>query len=160
MYFALLKNPREVETIASGGGIRELKRLRRLYGGRRWRKRKGVARVRLRDGSEPVAELHWYEAHGLGRYEYKIKSFLESGAAPSRPSTLGPGFSSSVWRTRATKPRSKRRKFYVALPNAEAEQHRLVRVVDESGEDYLFPASYFAAPELTPTLRKRLLAAV
>ena len=53
-----------------------------------------------------------------------------------------------------------RRKFYVALPDAEAEQHRLVRVVDESGEHYLFPASYFAAPELTPTLRKRLLAAV
>jgi hypothetical protein len=53
-----------------------------------------------------------------------------------------------------------RRKFYLAIPDSDADQHALVRVVDESGEDYLFPADYFAVPKLTPGLRKRLLAAV
>ena len=52
------------------------------------------------------------------------------------------------------------RKFYLALPDSDAEAHEQLRVVDESGEDYLFPASYFAALELSPTLRRRLLAAV
>jgi hypothetical protein len=77
VHFELLEDPREVETIATGAGIRELKRLRRVYGGRRWRKRKGIARVHLQDGSTRLAELHWYEAHGLGRHEYKIKRFLD-----------------------------------------------------------------------------------
>jgi hypothetical protein len=52
------------------------------------------------------------------------------------------------------------RKLYVAIPDAEAASHDQLRVVDESGEDYLFPASYFLVPRLSPTLRKRLLAAV
>ena len=52
------------------------------------------------------------------------------------------------------------RKFYVALRDADAEAHAQLRVVDESGEDYLFPAAFFAAPELSPAIRRRLLAAV
>jgi hypothetical protein len=73
MDFESLGRVRNVETIASGPGIRELGRLRRRYGKGRWRKRKGVARVRLQDGSIHVAEIHWYEAHGIGRRELKIK---------------------------------------------------------------------------------------
>jgi hypothetical protein len=66
-----------VETIAMGREIRELERLRRTYGPGRWRKRKGLARVRLPDGTIHRAEVHWYEAHGLGRKEFKIKRLLD-----------------------------------------------------------------------------------
>jgi hypothetical protein len=65
------------ETIASGSGIRELARLRKVYGDGRWRKRKGVASVQLPDGAILGAELHWYEAHGIGKKEFKIKRFLK-----------------------------------------------------------------------------------
>lgn len=64
------------ETIAVGRQIRELSRLRKLYGPGRWRKRKGVARIELSDGTIRTAELHWYEATGIGRKEFKIKRFL------------------------------------------------------------------------------------
>jgi hypothetical protein len=66
-----------VEIIATGRGIRELARLRKTYGPGRWRKMKGVARVRLPDGSTATAEIHWYECHGIGRREFKIKTLLE-----------------------------------------------------------------------------------
>jgi len=66
----------DIETIAVGRGIRELARLRRVYGPGRWRKRKGMARVRLPDGTVGRAEVHWYEAHGIGRREFKIKRLL------------------------------------------------------------------------------------
>ena len=77
MDFKILDPLSEVETIAAGSDIRELKRLQRAYGRGRWRKRKGVTRVELRSGAVRVAELHWYEAHGLGRHEYKIKGYLD-----------------------------------------------------------------------------------
>jgi len=64
------------ETIAVGGQIRELSRLRKLYGPGRWRKRKGVARIELPNGTIRTAEIHWYEATGIGRKEFKIKRFL------------------------------------------------------------------------------------
>jgi hypothetical protein len=74
MHFEILGAVSQVETFAIGSGIREIARLRRLYG--RWRKRKGLARVRLADGSIRVAEVHWYEAAGIGRREFKIKHLL------------------------------------------------------------------------------------
>jgi hypothetical protein len=67
----------DAETIASGKSIRERRRLRRLYGGRRWRKLKGTTRVMLADGTICYAEVHWYEAHGIGSREFKIKRILE-----------------------------------------------------------------------------------
>jgi hypothetical protein len=76
MQFEILGEISEVETIASGSGIREIGRLRKIYGRARWRKRKGIGRVRLADGTFPLAELHWYEASGIGRKEYKIKQLL------------------------------------------------------------------------------------
>jgi hypothetical protein len=66
----------DVETFATGKSIRELPRLRRAYGAGRWRKRKGI-NVRLSDGTVCKAEVHWYEAHGIGRKEMKIKRFLD-----------------------------------------------------------------------------------
>jgi hypothetical protein len=77
VFFNVLGRILDVETIASGKSIREIRRLRKLYGGRRWRKLKGTATVRLADGTMCHAELHWYEAHGVGTKELKIKRILE-----------------------------------------------------------------------------------
>jgi hypothetical protein len=66
-----------IENIAVSRGIRELKRLRRVHGGRRWRKVKGSAYVELLTGDIRLAELHWYEAHGIGRQEIKMKRLLD-----------------------------------------------------------------------------------
>jgi hypothetical protein len=77
MDFEVVGDLTEVETIAAGRGIRELQRLRRLYGKGRWRKMKGIARIRLKDGRIRLAELHWYEAHGIGKKEFKRKRYLE-----------------------------------------------------------------------------------
>lgn len=67
----------DIEPIAVGRSIRELPRLRRQYGAGRWRKLKGVAMIRLRSGQVRRAELHWYEAHGIGRKEIKRKRYLD-----------------------------------------------------------------------------------
>jgi hypothetical protein len=77
MTFEIVGEITAVETIAVGSSIREIERLRKLYGRARWRKRKGVASIRLPDGSTRLAELHWYEAHGIGRKEFKIKRYLD-----------------------------------------------------------------------------------
>ena len=76
MRFEILGEISGVETFATGSAIREVARLRRIYEHGRWRKRKGIARVRLSDGSTHLAELHWYEAAGIGRKEFKIKHLL------------------------------------------------------------------------------------
>ena len=73
MDFELVGPIREIQAIAIGRGLRERARLRRHYGTGRWRKLKGIARVRLIDGTVHAAEVHWYEAHGIGRKELKIK---------------------------------------------------------------------------------------
>ncbi len=68
----------QIEVIARGNAIREVGRLRKLYGSGRWRKLKGIATVRLPHGVIARAEVHWYEAHGIGRRDVKIKRILES----------------------------------------------------------------------------------
>jgi hypothetical protein len=77
VFFKIIGSISDVETIASGKAIRERRRLRKAYGGQRWRKRKGIAAVELPNGTMCHAELHWYEAHGIGPREYKIKRILE-----------------------------------------------------------------------------------
>jgi len=67
----------DVEVIAVGHGIRDLAKLRRRFGSGRWRKLKGVAMIRLPSGTVRRTELHWYEAHGIGRRLMKIKRFLD-----------------------------------------------------------------------------------
>ena len=66
-----------VETIAAGPSVKVRSFLRKTYGRGRWRKLKGVATVRLRNGKLRRVELHWYEAHGIGRRDLKIKSYLD-----------------------------------------------------------------------------------
>lgn len=77
MDFEILGRISETQTFAVASQIKELKRLRRAYGLGHWRKCKGVARVKLQDGTIRQAELHWYEANGIGRYEFKIKRYLD-----------------------------------------------------------------------------------
>jgi len=66
-----------VETIASGTGVKVRARLQKSHGRGRWRKRKGIAMVRLSNGKLRRVELHWYEAHGIGRRDMKIKAYLD-----------------------------------------------------------------------------------
>jgi hypothetical protein len=77
VFFQILGAVTEVETFAAGKAIRELPRLRKFYGRGRWRKRKGVAQVELQNGTIREAELHWYEASGIGKKEFKIKRFVD-----------------------------------------------------------------------------------
>ena len=76
MSFEIIGEITDVETIAVGSSIREIARLRRAYGSGRWRKLKGMATVRLPNGTLCEAEVHWYEAHGIGKRETKIKRIL------------------------------------------------------------------------------------
>lgn len=77
MNFEVVGDITTIETIAAGSAIHDLPRLRRLYGKGRWRKMKGQALVRLRSGRVRLAELHWYEAHGVGKKELKRKRYLD-----------------------------------------------------------------------------------
>ncbi|ERT05509.1 hypothetical protein M595_4536 [Lyngbya aestuarii BL J] len=77
MNFRIIGEINDIETIAVGNSIRELERLRKVYGSSRWRKLKGIATIQLEDGTVYRAEVHWYEAHGLGKKEMKIKYILE-----------------------------------------------------------------------------------
>lgn len=73
MDFEIVGDITDIETIAIGTSIRDRARLRKVYGKGRWRKLKGVAKVRLTDGTIRLAELHWYEAHSIGKREFKLK---------------------------------------------------------------------------------------
>jgi hypothetical protein len=77
MDFEILGSITKIETIAVGHGMRELQRLKRMFGKARWRKLKGEANVKLPSGRMRVAEVHWYEAHGIGKRKFKIKRFLD-----------------------------------------------------------------------------------
>jgi hypothetical protein len=76
MDFEIIGAITDIETIAVGSSIRGVVRLRKVYGAGRWRKLKGIAMVRLPDGTICKAEIHWYEAHGIGKRETKIKRLL------------------------------------------------------------------------------------
>jgi hypothetical protein len=77
MYFEIIGEITDIESIAVGNSIRDIARLREQYGRGRWRKLKGTAFVRLANGRVRYAEIHWYEAHGIGKKRFKIKRFLE-----------------------------------------------------------------------------------
>jgi len=77
VHFEVVGKIENVETIAESGRIRDIMRLRRQFGPGRWRKLKGVARVRLEGGAIRKAEVHWYQAHGIGKKKLKIKRFVD-----------------------------------------------------------------------------------
>lgn len=76
MYFRVKGEIRGIETIATGHGINNLNRLNKIYGKANWRKLKGICHVELDDGAVFEAEIHWYEGHGVGKKEVKIKRYL------------------------------------------------------------------------------------
>lgn len=75
--FKIVGEIEKIETIAVGNRIREIESLRDRFGRGRWRKLKGIAHVKLQNGRIRLAELHWYEAHGIGKRKIKIKTFLD-----------------------------------------------------------------------------------
>jgi hypothetical protein len=77
MHFEIIDEIEQIETIAVGGRIREIMRLQKQFGPGRWRKMKGIAKIRLHNRNIRRAEVHWYEAHGIGRKKIKIKRFLD-----------------------------------------------------------------------------------
>nr|CBX30290.1 hypothetical protein N47_D30990 [uncultured Desulfobacterium sp.] len=77
MHFEIVTPIIRTETIASGSSIRILPLLRKQYGAGNWKKLKGTATVRLSDGTLRFAELHWFEAHGIGKKKIRIKKFLD-----------------------------------------------------------------------------------
>jgi hypothetical protein len=77
MHFEIISDITDIEPIAVGSAIREVTRLRKQYGRGRWRKLKGIARIRLANGRIRRAELHWYEAHGIGKREIKRKRYMD-----------------------------------------------------------------------------------
>jgi hypothetical protein len=77
VHFEIIGEIEEIETMAIGGRIRDIMRIQKQFGRGRWRKLKGVAQVKLQSGHIRKAELHWYEAHGIGKKKMKIKKFLE-----------------------------------------------------------------------------------
>ena len=77
MHFEIIGQITTVEAIAVGDGIRILPLLRKRYGSGRWRKLKGIATVRLAGGTIRLAELHWFEAHGIGKRKMRVKRFLD-----------------------------------------------------------------------------------
>ncbi|MEW6095819.1 MAG: hypothetical protein AB1567_04745 [bacterium] len=77
MRFKIIGKITQIETIAVEKGIREIARLRKLYGQGRWRKMKGIALIQLSSGRVRKAELHWYEAHSIGKKEIKRKHYLD-----------------------------------------------------------------------------------
>ena len=76
MHFKIIGKLREIETIAVGRGIKNLNRLNKVYGSTNWRKMKGICHLELEDSAVLEAEVHWYEGHGIGKKEIKIKKYL------------------------------------------------------------------------------------
>jgi len=77
MHFEIIGEITNIESIAVGSSIRDIARLRKRYGTGRWRKLKGIAMIRLPNGRIRRAEIHWYEAHGIGKKEFKRKRYLD-----------------------------------------------------------------------------------
>ena len=77
MIFDIIDNITKIKTIAIGSRIREINRLKKIYGRGSWRKMKGIAHIRLPSGKIKLTELHWYEAHGIGKKEIKRKKYLD-----------------------------------------------------------------------------------
>jgi hypothetical protein len=78
MDFRIVGEITHIEVIAAGSGIRDLQRIRKFHGKGRWRKMKGLAYIRIANGRVRFAELHWYEAHGIGKKEMKRKRYVDN----------------------------------------------------------------------------------
>jgi len=146
--FEIISEISSPETFAQGTGIREIGRLRKLYGNGHWRKRKGIATVRLKDGTELDAELHWYEASGIGNVNLRLKdiSTKELNMHKFVVCLDNKDYEASL----------EKRKLYEVIPDPEALKHNQIRVIDESGEDYLFSKDNFLEVPLSEIISEKL----
>lgn len=136
----------KVETIATGNGTRELRRLRRTYGKGRWRKKRGLLEL----GSTMAASTP-RKSTGTRRTASVAKKRSSSASSAKRRTEYvvclsNRGFVASL----------EKRKLYRILPDAPARQHGLLRVIDESGASYLYPASRFERLALSPRIARAL----
>ena len=148
MYFEIIGQIIDIETIADGQANRDLARLEERYGPGRWRKLKGIAEVRLSNGSVRQAEVHWYEAHGIGRKRMKIKAMEHKKMKRRFVICIRNDGSEDL----------EVGKVYQVLTDEAAARDGYARVVDESGEDYLYPAAYFVAIVLPEAAERALTA--
>ena len=149
MAFEIVGPIEGAETFAKGSQIREIARLRKAYGKGNWRKRKGIASVRLSDGAVRRAELHWYwRARQIRVQDQGLFGLIWQRKKTFVVCISNEGYEASL----------ERLKIYQTIPDRDAAKHGQVRVIDESGEDYLYPAAMFTDIELTPSLRRAVLA--
>jgi len=152
--FELLGKLNSIEPIATGRSIRDVARLRKQYGPGRWKKMKEWPRVRLYNGRTCLAELHWYEAHGFGRKRNEDQMESARLKTRKRPSS---GVKPVLCVNNRGYPASLEvRKMYWSIPDQNAERDGMIRVIDESGEDYLYADNRFVAIELPLRARKIL----
>lgn len=154
MDFKVIGGITDVETIAAGVGVWDRARLVRQYGRGRWRKLKGVATMHLLDGAIRLAEVHWYEAHGIGK-RVQVEATVPGQAMSEARATQfavcldNEGYEASL----------EVGKLYRVVPDAEAAAHGYIRVVDESGDDYAFSSNRFYAVVLPQAVERTLLSA-
>lgn len=156
MFFTIVGDITHVETFAVGAEIREVERLRKLYGRGRWRKRKGIARCAWpTTASTSQRFIGMKQPASVRKSSRSSGSFKTTGRQPGRASNQlvicvrNEGYEASL----------ELRKIYVVQEDSEAEAHRLLRVVDESGEGYLYPRSNFLSVILPPATQRAILAA-
>jgi hypothetical protein len=146
MGFQLVSEVTDVETIAWGKSVRESKRLRRCYGRGRWRKLKGIASIRLSDGTIHEAELHGMKHMTSGKKKSKLREYSAKKrvAAHYVICVRNQDYPASL----------ELRKIYTLVADSNAAKLGLIRVIDESGEDYLYPEDYFMPIKLPRTLQR------
>jgi hypothetical protein len=153
MRFEILGEISGIETFATGSGIREIARLRRIYGRGRWRKRKGIARVKY-----PMARSMWLSYTGMRRPGSVARNSRSSTCFEVMTKTQAKqlvvcvendGYAASL----------EKRKIYVALRDTAADKHDMLRIIDESGEDYLYPKAFFRSIALPQAVKRAVLAA-
>jgi hypothetical protein len=149
--FEILGEIEQIETIAVGAGVRARALLNKAYGKGRWRKRKGIGRVRLPGGVVRRVELHWY-----GSPRHRATRLQDQGV---RRLAMKRSTRFAVCLDNAGNEASLNRgKIYVVLPDARAAKDDLIRIVDESSEDYLFSAKQFEVVDFPQAVRRKLLA--
>jgi hypothetical protein len=154
MDFDLVEELTDVETIATGRSIRELPRLRRLYGKGRWRKMKGVARVGSGTAGSGSPNCSGMKHMASAKKSLNARGFSTNSRASARHRQFAvcvdnAGYEASL----------ERNKIYVVLPDVDTEKGGDLRVVDESGEDYLFSADRFVAIDVPAAVKASLLKA-
>jgi hypothetical protein len=156
MRYEIIGEISEIETFAEGSGIRESARLRRVYGRGRWHKRKGIARVRLADGTVRLAEYTGTRPPDSGGKSTRSSNCFKKSETMSKTQAK----QLVVCVDNEDYPASlEKRKIYVALRDTDAGKHGLLRIIDESGEDYLYPKASFRSIALPQAVKKAVMAA-